>query len=276
MLGRSWPPEHPIFRWIRAKAEDPVDVDTIVAWSARFLDTRAQAERRDAPAICVPDSAKGSLLNASRALGLLSTPAPSADRYTAIVVLGGATTGNILRTDLAAEVSRRVSWSELIGLSSDRELGTAEHRSDPDSVDDGVEWVHLLRQIRLRLGPLTSATPAGGDDTEQIFTDALGHVVRILVPPRDESNRRPSTAGQLDFLCRRRPADERASVLLVTNSIYAPYQFFAGAAVLLDAGCRRVELIGTETDVDESGEHGYQRLAQEIHSALLAATAFRR
>jgi hypothetical protein len=251
------------------------DTRIIVAWSTRFLDTRGKAERRDAPPICVPDRAKGPLLSAGRALGLLSTPPPSAHRYQAIVVLGGATTGNVLRTELAADVSRRVSWSELVGLSSDRELGATEHLSDPDSVDDGVEWVHVLRQIRLRFGPLISSTTTGGDDTEHIFTDESGHVLRIMVAPRDESDRRPSTARQLDFLCRRRPADERESVLLITNSIYAPYQFFAGAAVLLDEGCRRVELIGTPTDIDEDSEHGYQRLAQEIHSAILTAAALR-
>lgn len=249
------------------------DIGALVAWSTRFLDTRGKAERRDAPDVWVPDGAKGSLLSASRALGLLSTPPPSAHSYHGIVVLGGATTGNELRTELAADVSRRLSWSELIGLSSDREPGATEHLSDPDSVNDGVEWVHLLRQFRLKFGPLIASTTGGGDDNEHVFTDDSGHILRIMVAPRDESDRRPGTARQLDFLCRRRPVNERESVLLVTNSIYAPYQFFAGAAVLLDHGCRRVELIGTPTDIDQTSERGYQRLAQEVHSAILSAVA---
>ena len=105
------------------------------------------------------------------------------------------------------------------------------------------------------------------------FTTPDRHKVSLLIAPRDSQGRRPTTAQQLDFFCRRTLAANRSSALLITNAIYAPYQFFAGALVLLEKGSRRVELIGTETTVDASADLIYQRIAQEIHSAILAATA---
>jgi hypothetical protein len=208
-------------------------------------------------------------LNAARALGLLATDDPSANTYDVIAILGGATTGNALRSELAAGVARRVRVSQLVGLASERTLSDAEYLSDPDSVDDHCEWANLLRQIRRHFGPLT---PAEGDSDERCFTSSDGRQVRMLIAAPGDGGRRPNTAEEVDFFCQRIDPALRQSVLLVTNAIYAPYQFFSAAPVLLSTGSRRVELIGTETAIADASSRTYQRLAQEIHSGIVAAS----
>jgi hypothetical protein len=208
-------------------------------------------------------------LNAARALGLLATDEPSASAYDVIVILGGATTGNALRSELAARVTRRVRGGQLVGLASERALSDAEHLSDPDSVEDHFEWTNLLRQIGRYFGPLT---PAKGDRDERCFTSSDGRQVRILIAAPGDGGRRPNTAEELEFFSQRIDPAHRQSVLLVTNAIYAPYQFFSAAPVLLNTGSTRVELIGTETAVDDASSRTYQRLAQEIHSGIVAAS----
>jgi hypothetical protein len=247
------------------------DPEALRRWSSTHLDTRGHAERRDAQATTIPSSIRTSLIDAAHTLGLRATSDASISSYQAIVILGGATTGNALRTELAARIVQKTTGWTLVGLSSDRALTAAEHQSDPDSEGDQLEWANLLRQIRTHLGPLSQGTEKG-DDSELGFTTADRQKVRILIAPRDNQGRRPTTAQQLGFFCRRTPATDRNSVLLITNAIYAPYQFFAGATVLLKNGSRRVELIGTDTTVDTTGDLIYQRIAQEIHSAILAAT----
>jgi hypothetical protein len=77
------------------------DCEALVEWSRRILDTRRGAERRDAiPTTWTPEHIR-ELLSAAGPLGLLHTAAPCRAAYDMTVLLGGATTGNRLRTALA-------------------------------------------------------------------------------------------------------------------------------------------------------------------------------
>jgi hypothetical protein len=247
------------------------DLRALRTWSSTYLDTRGRAERRDAPTAAIPSLVRAPLIGAAQQLGLIATAGASTGDYQAIVILGGATTGNALRAELAARTAERAGGWTLVALTSDRALTATEHQSDPGSENDHLEWANLLRQIRAHFGYLSPETDEGAEG-ELIFTTADHHKVRILIAPRDSQGRRPTTAEQVGFFCHRTPSADRRSVLLITNSIYAPYQFFAGAAVLLRNGSQRVELIGTNTAVDTTKGLIYQRIAQEIHSAILAAT----
>ncbi len=247
------------------------DPEALRAWSSTHLDTRSDAERRDAQAATIPSSMQAALIDAAHGLGLLATSDASTGSYQAIVILGGATTGNALRAELAARIAHRATGWTLVGLTSDRLLTAAEHQSDPDSENDRLEWANLLRQVRAHFGSLSPEIEKGVEG-ELVFTTVSQQKVRILIAPRDNLGHRPTTARQVDFFCRSTPTSDRGSVLLITNAIYAPYQFFAGAIGLLHNGSRRVELIGTDTKVDTTGDLIYQRIAQEIHSAILAAT----
>jgi len=64
--------------------------------------------------------------------------------------------------------------------------------------------------------------------------------VAVLGPLRpvadDQDGRRATTPQQLCFLRARMPLATRRAVLMVTSSIYVPYQFFSGAPEVVADG----------------------------------------
>ena len=243
--------------------------DDLLLWSHLHLETRRGRERRESAEVLFPPKVRPRLLEAAGALGLLATRGHSSNGYDAVVILGGATTGNALRAELAAGVTAEVATGKIIGLTSERPLTADEHRSDPDSVDDRYEWQDLLRQIQQWIGPLEPASSA----EDHCYMSSHGHTVRLLITPTPDGFQRPTTQHQVNHLCKRIPIEERRSVLLITNAIYAPYQFFSASPILLQCGTGRIELIGSDTSIAQGGSRLYQRLAQEIHSGIVAATS---
>jgi len=202
------------------------------------------------------------VLSAAAPLGLLETAPPQQHAYDATLLLGGAAAGNRLRTEFAARLARDgVDLGLLSLVTADRPISAREHESDPDSRQEATESQHLLRMVAELFGSLTDLGHAGQ------FRTAEGQFVRLLVAPASTPDARATTADGIDFFLKHVMASR---VLLVTSAIYAPYQFFAAAPMLVEAGIRYVELIGTPTATD--GDRGLlaQRLAQEIHAALTA------
>lgn len=258
------------------------DRTALVEWSGRILDTRRGAERRDAhPITWTPEHIR-ELLSAAGPLGLLETAAPSRAAYDTTVLLGGATTGNRLRTALAQDLAGRgVDLGMLVAATAERALSDHEHGSDPDSVPDRTEWANLLRYLADVFGPLRSgAATTGGTGAvawrDHEFDTATGTNLRVLVAPSSSAHRRASTADNLTFLRQRIPLVRRRQVLVITSAIYTPYQFFAGAPVLVSDGAEHVEFVGTPTGTDGDTNLLAQRIAQEIHAAMHAATALLR
>jgi hypothetical protein len=97
------------------------DLEALAWWSGRTLDTRRGAERWDAiPATWATDQLRA-LLSAAGPLGLLETAAPRRASYGITVVLGGATTGNRLRTALARDLaSHGVDLGMLVAVTAER------------------------------------------------------------------------------------------------------------------------------------------------------------
>jgi len=94
----------------------------------------------------------------------------------------------------------------------------------------------------------------------------------MLVAPSRSTQSRANTADGLIFLLERIPPTKRCHTLVITSAIYAPYQFFVGAPILSSDGAEHVELVGTPTDTDGDISLLTQRIAQEIHAAVNAAT----
>ena len=76
------------------------------------------------------------------------------------------------------------------------------------------------------------------------FDTARGTNIRVLVAPSSSAHRRANTSDSLTFLLDRVPLVRRRHVLIITSAIYAPYQSFAGAPVVLSDGADHVELVG--------------------------------
>lgn len=242
-------------------------------WSSQTLDTRQGLERRDAPPVAWPVETIEAILDAATELGLICTASPSLRAYDVTVILGGTTTGNQLRVQCVSEVLRdRVDLGLIALLSAERCLGAREHESDPDSVGES-EWQNLLRHADLTFGPLQADPSRTGEEQgDHCLVGPAGRRLRVLIAPPPHGRPRPSTLDAARFLTERVPAWQRASMLLVTSAIYAPYQFFAVAPLLLNAGSRRVELIGTRTATrGRDRQRLAQLLAQEIHGGILSA-----
>ena len=93
--------------------------------------------------------------------------------------------------------------------------------------------------------------------------------LRLLVAP----SLSPSRANTPDAVCflERHFDDLPQTLLVVTSTIYVPYQFFAVAGMLLSGGISHLEFVGTPTSVSENRVLLAQRIAQEIHGALASA-----
>jgi hypothetical protein len=182
------------------------DREALLKWSARILDTRRGAERRDAiPTTWTTGQIRG-LLSAAGPLGLLETAAPCRPSSGITVLLGGATTGNRLRTALARDLeSRGVDLGMLVAVTAERTLSDHEHASDPDSMADRTEWANLLRYLADAFGPLQSgAVTTGGTGSaawrDHTLNTATGRNLRVLVAPSRSADRRASTSDGLTFL----------------------------------------------------------------------------
>lgn len=239
-------------------------------WSASRLDTRRGAERRDAAAATYTAGALDTLVRAAEPLGLLRTPSPQRTTYDAVVILAGATTGNLLRTRLAQAALDHVETAVLVALASDRAISASEITDDPASVEDGYEWSNLVRHIGQAFGPLEPAESVADGAHDHSYRTPNGLPVRVLIAP-DRDGRRPTTPMQLRFLRTRMAKTARRTALLVTSSIYVPYQFFSGGPEILADGAEHVEVIGTPTTTTGDRALLGQRLAQEVHAGIDAA-----
>ncbi len=257
---------------------DPRELGALATWSANTLDTRRGAERRDAvPTTWTRDQIQA-LLSAAGPLGLLGTAEPHRAVYAATILVGGAATGNRLRSALARDLANRgVDLGMLVAVTAERVLSEHEHVTDPDSIRDRTEWSNLLRYLDVVFGPLrVGTTTAGGTGStswqDQQLDTAAGRNLRLLVAPSSNLHRRANTSDGLTFLLERIPPTQRRHILIITSAIYAPYQFFAGAPIVLSDGAEHVELVGTPTGTDGDANLLAQRIAQEIHAAVNAAT----
>jgi hypothetical protein len=270
--------EH-VVRALDGPPDAPRDRDALRRWSCATLDTRGGAERRDVAPVKWNARWAQALLEAAEPLGLISTAAPRLACYDAALVLGGATTGNRLRVELADDLVRHgVHFHELVLLGAERPLGARELADEPSSEADRTEWRNLLRYATQEFGPLGSVdSEAGGAGVrawrDQRYRSACGRAVRLLVTPSPTGDRRATTIDAIGFFLQRTPHERRRSVLIITSAIYAPYQFFSALPLLVSARAHHAELIGTPTSRDGDPALLAQRVGQETHAAIVAACA---
>jgi hypothetical protein len=251
---------------------ESLDPEQLAAWSAAVLDTRQGHERREAPPVDWDTTRVKAVVEAAGQLGLMVTDWPALSAYTTTVILGGAATGNRLRTQLVRDLQARgVDVGTVVLLASNRPISPSEHATDPESADDTSEWMHLLRCVDDFFGPLEPTVEASKREASDIwrddtFTGAAGTAVRLVVA-EDRVTRRPTTLAAVRFLMNRSDAAALSPVLVVTSAIYVPYQFFAAVPAFLSGGVRPVEVIGTPTSIADERLLA-QRLGQELHAAI--------
>jgi hypothetical protein len=99
-----------------------------------------------------------------------------------------------------------------------------------------------------------------------------GPLLRLVAAPTSDPARRADTADAVMFLAQRIPASQRRHVLVITSAIYVPCQLLVVAPGLLVNGSSYAEMIGTPTATDGDPSLTAQRIGQEIHATVTAAT----
>jgi hypothetical protein len=275
--ARQWIESPVLDALVRALGGPPgATIDDLLAWTTQTFDTRAGGERRDAEPVSWSSEIVDALVQAAGPLGLLATAGPELPAYDGVLVLGGATTGNELRTALVKDlVDGGLRIGEICGLAAHRAFSPSER--DEVLVQGGVdtEWKHLLRCLDAAFGPLEAEGARAGGVGAQAWLDhryrgAGGQALRLVVAPSASSSR-ANTSDAVAFFLERHSDDPPQTLLVVTSAIYVPYQFFAVAARLTAGGISHVEFVGTPTGISGDGRILAQRIGQEIHGAVASA-----
>jgi hypothetical protein len=254
-----------------------IDPDRLVQWSHKTLDTRQGMERYEAPRTIWKTAQIDAITRAAAGLGLIRSAPPQLTEYDTTVLLGGTTAGNRLRTEFAAELANGgVDLGLLALVTARRPISAHEHEAEPESRKDSTEDENLLRRVSEEFGPLDPVRCDRHGESEdwhlETETEGTRQEVRLLVAAPSPGRSRASTADGIRFLLKQLAGSVGGRTLLVTTAIYAPYQFFTAAPLMLSDEPAHVELVGTITTV-EARDPGLraQWLAQEIHAGINAA-----
>lgn len=220
------------------------DVDAWGPELAAALDTRRGRERQQARPTTFTGSQVDIVLEVADSLGLVVSAAPARNHYDLVVVLGGTSVANRLRSELCAHI--KSTSTRVVGLGSTRTLTDGELTAANDGAR--IEADDLIIALRTQ-----------------------GLVSTVFTAQPESGATRATTPIALAQLFSGSPQHSVGDVLLVTSAIYLPYQFFSSAAAVFYAGASSLEIIGTTTQVTQSEDARAQAFGQEIGAALSAA-----
>jgi len=182
-------------------------------------------------------------LAAATALGLVTPVAPRHRDYDHVLVLGGMVRACILRPQLAAELlGESVSAPAVTALGAFRELGRGEPEIVAKARLTGIETEYDAMEAGMRRAFALGAPDAeqGGDDPNpylswrvRTFHDRDGRPIAVVAAPTTDPTRRANTPDTYAYwasnLAKLRPGQR---VLLVTTTIYVPYQHVGAIGML--------------------------------------------
>ena len=264
-----------------------------LAWlddfSATRWDYRAGQERNLARSEDFDDHTRELVLAAAKALQLMSTSPPERRDYTHVLILGGLVRACILRPQFAAKlVDGGLQATSVAALSAYRDL-----RGDENDLIRQLEIPEKRNEMEVMEHGLVAAFGLGAPESDERHTEAglewatslirtwrkAGLVIQLVIAPSPEPLvRRANTADTYAYwadVCAHIGPDD--TILLVTSSIYLPFQHADAVRMLaLPHGCS-VETVG----IDFSDHHlGALRqpfkptnYLQEIRSAIRSVRA---
>jgi hypothetical protein len=261
--GRAWPSG--------SLAEK---VDALHRFSERW-NFRGGAERMDI-------DARGSkfdseqILAAAEKLGLATACQPSQSRYDHALVLGGTALASIYRLRRLFELREGGTEVDHVAvLTALREVKDEELAL----VRDRPEIAEIAKRAKTEFDVMVAATAAfsGGvaeveyTTNEKHLASAVGYVgeVVVLAAPSGDQQRRANTRDNYDVYSRQ--IMPGASVLVVTSSIYLPYQFFIALQALGWDNPWTIEAVGFPPSWMDGILTGPENVLQELRSALFGA-----
>jgi hypothetical protein len=254
-------------------------------FAATHWDFRGWRERNLASEPSFSDELATQILESAEALGLVRTSRPQQARYDHVLILGGLVRACILRPEYAADLlAEGLQVGEVSALGGFRSLGGDEpalaRAAGLDNVRD--EFAAMDRGVRRAFGYHDVDEEVGdlieGDLNRswliRTYGGAGGLPVRVIAAPSLEpEDRRANSADTYQFWADRvATPDATQRVLLVTSSIYVPYQGSEAIRMLsLRYGCG-VETIGLDTNSTANEELRQEfepsNFLQEINSTI--------
>jgi hypothetical protein len=232
----------------------------LLAWldefSARCWDFRAGQERNLAKSVEFRPPTSRLILEAATALGLVEASPPTAKSYDHLLILGGLVRACILRPRYAAQLlNDGLEVGSVSALSAYRPL-----RGDENDLMAALDKSGMSNEMEAMQSGLATAFGLGSPDDEQCdeargleYATSLvrtwqkhGLPFRLVIAPSPEPEaRRANTADTYAFWADRcvhlNPGDH---ILLVTSSIYVPFQHADAVRMLALAHRCAVETVG--------------------------------
>jgi hypothetical protein len=258
----------------------------LYAWydeiSGRHWDFRQGRERNLAAAASLADEQVPLVMATAEQLGLVTPAPPLRDHYDAAIILGGLVRACVTRPRFARELRQaRVRLDKIIALGGFRPLGGDEvalaERLGVDAVNEfgamvrGVQGAFQLDE-KPQVTSSTDLDQAGNSDwARALFKSADIEV--LAAPSRDPDTRRANTADTFAWWASTQPPLTGKHILMITSTIYVPYQGAAAIENLAVPFDVAVETVGVSLSSAELGEDTQvfapANYLQEIRSAVL-------
>lgn len=261
-------------RWPTGSIAD--QVEALHDFSARW-DFRGGAERLEIDSASLEEHDEGLLTDAAE-LGMTAADRPESRRYDHALVLGGTALASIYRLRRLYELrDRGLEIGQVAVLTALREVGEPELQivhERPEIADIVAQapatefdvMVHATESFS-RSSSTLERTPNPNPNLEAAQARIADAVV--LAAPSADPERRANSRDNYDVYANQiGPTD---SVLVVTSSIYLPYQFFIALQALGWEQPRTIEAVGFPPEWMQGILTGPENVLQELRSALFGA-----
>jgi hypothetical protein len=261
-------------RWPEGSLEE--QVEALHDFSARW-DFRGGAERLEIESGS-PKEHDDKLLEDAAELGMTAAGRPASERYDHALVLGGTALASIYRLRRLYELrDEGVDVGRVAVLTALREVGEPElqivrERPEIAAVVDrspATEFDVMVRATEMFSGSGSAVERTADPNPNLASAQAqIGDAVVLAAPSADPERRANSRDNYDVYASRIGSAD---SVLVVTSSIYLPYQFFIALQALGWEQPRTIEAVGFPPEWMQGVLTGPQNVLQELRSALFGA-----
>jgi hypothetical protein len=261
-------------RWPSGSLEQTVEA--LHDFSDRW-DFRGGAERLEIDPAASHDHDENLLADAAE-LGMTTADRPIADQYDHALVLGGTALASVYRLRRLYELRaggldigrtavltalREIGEPELQIVRERPEIAAVVDYSPRTEFDVMTRAVELFSESRAEVEHTPNENPNLASALAR-----LGDVLVLAAPSADPGRRANSRDNYDAYVGQIGPAD---SILVVTSSIYLPYQFFVALQALGWEQPRTVEAVGFPPAWMQGILTGPQNVLQEIRSAFFGA-----
>ena len=218
---------------------------------------------------------------AAKELGMMDPPPPSENEYDYMLILGGLATGVEPRVKYAAKLIEDglKIRKQIAGLGSYRELHEKELPVSRKYAPEGrYEIDHLAAMMAAFFAQQWEPPDLQIKDRDTTATTWEMHSpgsdagVAAYAAASSQPGKRPANTADTYTLFRNSVrVSSTATILLITSTVYVPYQHFDGVRILHQTGAT-IETIGARpVEVNSTKPHHSSAYRQEVRSVLMSA-----